>query len=249
MKLFSGKFFVSILAAAAILSIAAVGFSAWLISGSDVPDFQGNVTVDGVTDNSFIVSVGDGEEVQSLHYGAPAEAVGASGWLYSDGSAQESLKLEYNFTFSNYTSGSSFEIDISVADGKDGQIYSSQFADYAAMYAGLNLYDGKEASYECAVSEGFIADVSEATITVEAEENSCLTYENGTFTFVGGTDGSCTAKVTITFDWGELFGGENPYNSYKDLTDGKQRVEAADTLAYLAACLEDVSYKITFVKA
>lgn len=248
MKLFSGKIIVASLAVAAALCVTAVGFSAWLVGGSETPELTGNVTVDGVVDKSFVVAVGEGEGSQSLCYGAPAEAAVSYGWLYSDGASQENLTLVYNFTFSNYSQGTSFRLNISASDGKSASVYSSDFVRYSDMYEGLTLYDGQEASYLSAVQKGFIADVSSAQISAEIPSGSPLTYSDGAFTFSEGGSQPFTVKVSITFAWGEAFGGENPYNTYKNLTEGKDRIEAVDTLSYLAACLEGVSYKITFAK-
>ncbi len=248
MKLFSGKVLVSLFAATAVLGVAAIGFSAWVINDSRLPELQGNVSVDVVNDNSFTVTVGEGEELQSLNYGAPAEAAEASGWLYSDGATKENLTLVYNFTFSNYTAGSSFSIEVSAADGKSGSVYTSPYVSYLQSYDGLKLYDGQEASYSNAVSAGLISDVSAVEITADVGAGSNIAYDNGIFTFISYTNRTCTLKVELTFSWGGLFGGENPYYSYRNLTGDKARVEAADTLSYLAACLNGVNYKITFVK-
>lgn len=246
MKLFTGKMFTAVIALLSVACIAGVGYSAWVITGSHAPELSGNVTVDGVIDNITSVTVGESEGNQSLSYGAPSEAADGTGWLYSDGASSENLSLVYHFTFSNYAEGSSFALGISVSDGKSDAVYSSPFSSYSETLEGLSLYDGGQASYESAVSRGFISDASAAHISVKVGEGSDLSYADGIFSFSGTSQSSCTAEVTITFSWGELFGGENPYYKYKDLTSAKDRIEAADTLAYIAACLEDVRYTIKF---
>ena len=59
------------------------------------------------------------------------------------------------------------------------------------------------------------------------------------------------AKVVITFKWGKAFTGEdgevsNPYYIYRDYTTNEKKLEATDTLAYIAECLSGVQYKIVF---
>ncbi len=234
------------LAAATVACAAAfvsVGFSAWYVAGSAQYTYSGNVGIEQVVGSDVSVSIESGEENQSVIYAAPEGAENSGQWLYSDGEdGTENLTLTYHFTFENVRSGVGLAISVRADDTKSGVEYSSQF--------GTETYDGEEASYAAAVGKGLIADAVDADIS--ASQLSGLSFQSNTaggklFSFENTPDGTATATVTITFEWGEEFGGVNPYDKYKDLTDEEEQKEAADTLAYLAACLEGVTYTIVLV--
>ena len=230
------------LAAGAVLCALAfvgVSFSAWYVSGTTQYSFGGNVVVEDVIGGNVQVSIGPDQAEQSVVYGAPSEAVNAKTWLYSDGLSTENLTLTYDFTFSGVTAATAFVVSVSATDSNAGGVtYTSQFG---SQY-------NKQASYRHAVDAGYIADVSEVTITYTQSGNGGgLSYDSSTNTFrFTGENTSCEAHLTFEFHWGEEFDGQNPYSSYKDLTGETARIEAADTLAYIAECLKEVTYSIVF---
>ena len=187
------------------------------------------------------VEIGEGQELQSVRYTAPEEAINSGTWLYSDTDVEEceNLTLVYNFTFTGVTSSSAFTMAVSAVDSKSGVMFESQFGGAT-----------REASYSAAVEAGYIVDASEASIEVDLSANSekgeiSYSTSDGVFSFSGALE-EYFATVTIQFSWGEIFGYENPYFTYVGLTDAEERAAAADTIDYIAACLEGVTYSITF---
>ena len=237
-----GKLSKKLLAIGAVLCALAfvgVGFSAWYMSGTTQYSFGGNVTVEDIIGSNASVTIGSGQGDQSVIYGAPDDAVNASTWLYSDGLSTENLTLEYDFTFDGVTAASAFALTVTASDSNAGGIqYTSQFG---------SSYN-KTASYLMAVNNGYIASAEDVAITYTSSGvNSGISYDTSTKTFkFTGDLSTCTAHVTFKFSWGSSFDGENPYYTYKDLTDEDARIKAADTLAYIAACLSGVSYSIVF---
>lgn len=234
----------ALIAAGAVACAAAIGIGAatWHISGQHSYDFSGNVQFEGVEGNTVAVSIPDDERGQSISYSSPPEAVNAGGWLYSDGADKENLKITYNVTFSEVTSTSALALTVTAADGKGGGVaYEPKFdSDFAYTTA----------SYAQAVSAGYIASAEDAEIEVDLGGQSGLVAfnkQNNTFSFSDEAEGS-TVQISITFAWGERFGGGNPYDTFKDYTDAADRAEAAETLAYIAACLENVTFKVTFYR-
>ena len=224
MKLVFGKKALALVTAACAASTSAVGFAAWYVSGPSEYSFSGNVQIEDVIGNIANVEIGEGQELQSVRYTAPEEAINSGTWLYSDTDVEEceNLTLVYNFTFT-----------------KSGVMFESQFGGAT-----------REASYSAAVEAGYIVDASEASIEVDLNANTErgeISYStlDGVFSFSGALE-EYYATVTIQFSWGEIFGYENPYFTYVGLTDADERAAAADTLDYIAACLEGVTYKISF---
>ncbi len=241
MKLVFGKKALALVTAACAASTSAVGFAAWYVSGPSEYSFSGNVQIEDVIGNIANVEIGEGQELQSVRYTAPEEAINSGTWLYSDTDVEEceNLTLVYNFTFTGVTSSSAFTMAVSAVDSKSGVMFESQFGGAT-----------REASYSAAVEAGYIVDASEASIEVDLSANTGrgeISYStlDGVFSFSGALE-EYYATVTIQFSWGEIFGYENPYFTYVGLTDAEERAAAADTLDYIAACLEGVTYSITF---
>ena len=232
--------------AACAAVFVATAVAAWYADSSEYV-FSGNVTVEGVIGNTGTVTIPDEQKGQSICYGAPEEASDTSYWLYSDSAGSENLTLEYTFNFSNVTSNSAFKISVSVEDENEGgKKYNSAYGVTA---------NGDSASYKYAVEKGYIADVGEAGIEYISEGSKGVTFSksDNIFTFKMDED-EHYAKVVITFKWGKEFTVEdgeacNPYYIYRDYTTNEQKLEATDTLAYIAECLSGVQYKIVFTPA
>lgn len=227
---------VTVLAAA----ITAAGFGAWVITGTTSFDFSGNVQVEGVVGDVMRVEIGAGQENQSISYSSPAEAVNADGWLRSDGQSAEQLVLEYDLTFTGVVPGRFVSLELSAADGKSNAVYESRFEGC----------EDRPASYAAAVEAGYIKDISQSTVKTEdlSEGVGVQKLPDGELLFTfGESDEPYTAHLTITFMWGDAFNNANPYYMYKDYTDPQQQLQAADTLAYIEACLSEVTFKVRFV--
>ena len=229
--------------AACAAVFVATAVAAWYADSSEYV-FSGNVTVEGVIGNTGTVTIPEEQKGQSICYGAPEEASDTSYWLYSDSAGSENLTLEYTFNFSNVTSNSAFKISVSAEDkNEDGKEYNSAYGVTA---------NGDSASYKHAVEKEYIADVNEAGIEYISEGSRGVTFSksDNIFTFKMDED-EHYAKVVITFKWGEVFkdGNDeacNPYYIYRNYTTNEQKLEATDTLAYIAECLSGVQYKIVF---
>ncbi len=217
--------------------------AAWYADSSEYV-FSGNVTVEGVIGNTGTVTIPEEQKGQSICYGAPKDASDTSYWLYSDSAGSENLTLEYTFNFSNVTKNSAFMISVSAEDENEGG------KEYNSAY-GVTT-NGNLSSYKHAVDKEYIADVNEAEIEYISEGSKGVTFSksDNIFTFKMDED-EHYAKVVITFKWGKAFTGEdgevsNPYYIYRDYTTNEKKLEATDTLAYIAECLSGVQYKIVF---
>lgn len=230
------------LCAAAFVS---VGFASWYITGQPTYDFESNVSVEGVVGNTANVVISSDQLKQSVVYGSPSEAAMAAGssWLYSDGELQENLTLTYDLTFENVTSASCLVMELNV-------IKPSSTAFEASFSQSFGY---SSASYDIAVEAEYIAPVEQAEIEVTNQKGVTAIYSqydgNNSVTFTFDTSApEHSARVTISFLWGDMFGGKNPYYTFKDLTDEAEQLEAADTLAHIEACLDRVGYQIRFTR-
>ena len=232
-----GRAVIAVTAALLVLAAAAAGFSAWYIAGTQSYSFGGNVVVEEIIGGSAEVKLSSGQQPQNIVYGAPVEATNAGGWLYSDGLSQENLSVTYSFDFVGVTAATAFAIDVSVSDiNAGGAVYNSPFG---------SQFNNKRASYRAAVDSGYIADVDEVVIEYTQSDGVVFNFDGDTIGF-NGTVAECTAELTFTFGWGDAFNGQNPYYTYRDITGEAERLAAADTLAYIEACLSGVKYTITF---
>lgn len=238
MKPAMGKKSLAVCAVVSVLAFIGVGFSAWYVSGTSSQSFSGNVQVGVVVGGAADVTIADEQENQSVVYAAPSDATDSSKWIFSDGEIAENLMLEYDFTFSNVTSNMFLGMSVVVNDANEGGVdYVSQFGEEY----------NKKAEYRAAVEKGYIADVSEVEIDVKVTTIGSVSYQkDGNIFSISGQSNGGSAHATLTFSWGEFFDGKNPYYKYAELTDEAERTEAADTLAYIAACLEGVTYSIVF---
>ena len=233
----------------AVLAAVGFGLGAWYVSGQSEYTFTGNVSVEGVAGGGVSITVPDDQLSQSVVYGSPKEAVNGGSWLYSDGEMSENLRLVYDVTFSGATENVSFALTVTATDEKE---------DDATPFIGPRTgRDFGAATYKNAVEGGYIAgnDGTEIAFDViSGGENLSYQQDGGNHIINLSSGGDSTARLTVTFSWGEKFGGVNPYEYYTAFTEDNVedfenfKLEAADTLEYLSRCMDGVAYAITFTR-
>lgn len=244
MRFTMGKRALALSSAAFAAAFVSVGFAAWYVSGPSAYEFKGNVSVEGVVGNTASVVIPEDQLNQSVSYGSPEEAAGAGNvsWLYSDGSECENLTLEYDLTFENVTPESCLILSLDVRKPAESS-FSAPYGPFGYSSAG----------YDVALAAGYIAPVAEAEIELTDKQgvvvvNSSVKEDNSVTIIFSADQQVYSARLSITFKWGVTFDGENPYYAYKDLSSEEERLAAANTLAHIAACLEDVGYVIRFTR-
>lgn len=83
----------------ATLSLASVGFAAWVISAGDIENLTGNITVESVTDNSVIVKdikYDGAATTEGFVFGKPVSPKVAETWLGND--KTDKLSIVVTFT-------------------------------------------------------------------------------------------------------------------------------------------------------
>ena len=136
----------------AIISLASVGFAAWVISAGDTEEVTGNVQVDTVSDQRLVIKVTSGE--QNLNFLASAEEISGA-WLTSDSKEKEDLEIVLTFTLE----------------------YADKNATTAPKDAVVKVEWDKPTSekLDAALTAGYIAEVPKATVT-SVEVGKTITY-------------------------------------------------------------------------
>ena len=139
----------------------------------------------------------------------------AGAWLRSDNAKTEQLEAEFTITVTNVAA----DADESILGFslKSGTIDGNVFTE-----------DASNAGYKKAYSEGLVADLPSPVYSNTSVTNNVL-----------------TTTLTLTFDWGDDFDNNNPYDYYNaqtytsDLGD-----EALAQLELLEDCLTGISYRM-----
>ena len=226
------KLTITVASILSVLVLVGVGFAAWVISNPDVNAEQpGTITAETVSDKSYTLQaeITGGEIV----FGAPATMDKTGAWL---------------------TAGSSAKTENRTATLK----LTLKYKDWA--YVPLNFSVAMNAKKDNAVDTVFTGLVSSNYIT-----NPKISYNSGDATEVAmngaavdiakdafpdynatekDTEKEVSLTITITFGWGEAFGGNNPYKYYNALKYDDKHTEANTALTAISG-LRGVSYVVT----
>ena len=101
----------------------------------------------------------------------------------------------------------------------------------------------KKAAYEAAIATNPTSSnyIKAPVFKMGGTEVTELTSDN----FSPNASGKYEAVVTIAFDWGTAFGGQNPYNYYNGLPFTPENVSAANTALSALAALDGIKYIVT----
>lgn len=84
----------------ACLALIGVGFASWIISANTSTNAKGNIIVDTVTDNSYVISAASWKDGNSkISFGAPKEMNVTGAWLTNNSTDKtENLTVTYQLT-------------------------------------------------------------------------------------------------------------------------------------------------------
>lgn len=198
------------------ISLVSVGFAAWIITGGDSSEAQGNITASHVTDKSLTISEEkwDSGNVNvlgagTINFGIPAATTTNTGWLQASGVGVDDLTAVYTFKLSSETNLSD------------------------AVKSGTILFN--DTVLDEVQELGYIANpvITYATSTDNASWTNAATYELNDATSASNFKSAIAqsaqhiyVKITITYAWGQDFDGLNPYNYY----NGKKTVDAQEVV-------------------
>lgn len=209
------------------VALTASGFAAWVISSADSQTATGNIYVDTVTNNNHEVSVVLTSGKDNIAFGGTT-AGNVATWLKNDRTAQ--LDVEATVTVSNVTTTiTSSNID-TILESPTITIKKGE-ADYTANYKAIA--DGT------ATVDGIGAQDYDGTKGLVGAIPS-LTYTFGSY-----ADNKLTCKVSFSFTWGQLFGGQNPCNYYYEKDVKTFGAEAQRRLEKIYSTLNECKYVIT----
>lgn len=201
------------------ISLVSVGFAAWIITGGDSSEAQGNITASHVTDKSLTISEEkwDSGNVNvlgagTINFGIPANTTTNTGWLQASDVGVDDLTAVYTFKLSS----------------------ASNLSD--AVKSGTIAFN--DAVLDEVQELGYIANpvITYATSTDGSTWGNSATYTLNDATSASNFKSaiaqavqSIYVKITITYAWGQDFDGLNPYNYYngKKTVDNKEVVRTA----------------------
>lgn len=196
----------------ATVALVGVGFASWVISGSSSVSESGSITVDVVSDSTYPMILGDWEDgKKDIVFGVPSETDASSmnhaSWLTisHDENSDENLVVTLNFNIYNVKENDdlsqilSVDFDLTNNSGSFDEITSVT----NKYVSGLPTKDNGRLfiSYKAGGSSGSYTEIS-GTATVSSSDIQNATDGNGDYV---------ACQATAKFEWGEAFGGMNPY--------------------------------------
>lgn len=188
-----------------VLSLVGVGFASWVITATTSESEGGNIVVDTVNDTRYTLTItAPGDD--SIKFTAPAGAT--DGWLTSDTDKTAVLSVNFNCTLTK-NNGEEFELE---GNYIKGLYYDVDFAEPAEtkkvqkVVGGAPQVDENEEPIMEVVSTGY-KEAKDANIINAGDASMSdvtLSPDKKTATFT----------LTVTYEWGTLFGGQNPFNFY-----------------------------------
>ncbi|MBQ8206450.1 MAG: hypothetical protein IJZ77_03225 [Bacilli bacterium] len=195
----------------ACVALMTTGFAAFIISYTTTGEATGNIEVDTVDNNAFILEVVDGyESPESIVYGPIDSYTGENQWLvYEDEGKMERLTTTIKVTCTNPGGLASTPLQVTVTAN---DVYTE--ANTAGYVGALPT-----------IGNGIYVSLD----GIEGDDDS---VKVGTYT------------ITITFSWGQKFGGVNPIEYYNPKSAAEYSQEALTNLQALQA-LANTEFKVT----
>ena len=235
------KLTITVASILSVLVLVGVGFAAWVISNPDVnKEAESSITAETVSDKSYTLSaeIANGEIV----FGAPETMNTDGAWLTAgkdtqteDRTATLTLTLKYkdwNYVPLNF---SVFMKSKKTTVGDDAVF--SDLVDKTYITNPKISYNNSKTSSETA-TEVVMNGTSPVQISRDAFAQSKSNSTNET------DEKTATLEVTITFGWGNAFGGKNPYEFYNAQRYDDKHAEANTALTAISG-LRGVSYVVT----
>lgn len=217
------------------VSMMGVGFASWVIANQATSTATGNVKADAVSDESMTLEVTGGATDQNIVFGAPAVQQTLGAWLVNEGGATEVLTANFTLTVSDNIGN----ISVSLTSAGYGNDEEDGF--WKAVAAGYLAAPVVSVSSDV---EGAFS-VQTGSADTLSEGGAVIIERVGATVITGGT----TVTVTLAFDWGTQFNGENPYDYYSELDYATYHDEAHSNLDNLYNYLngdDGLTYTVTF---
>ena len=220
------------------LAMTAIGFAAWLIVNPATATFDdGSFTVYTVSQNKVDIAVtGEGT---TIVFGTPELdeddklPTTSNHWLLAHGTmAEEALVATFTATI---TSDDPATTDDEGEPNNDGLNLSEIVDQITVSFAG-------DALLAAAIEDGYIA---EPTIQVGTADAVTATAGVASTTVAPNAAKTQTLNITVTFDWGTAFGGENPYTYYNNQAYTEDLATAAQAALNAVNALKDAGYSLT----
>lgn len=221
------------------VSLVSVGFASWIMSGGDSTTVDGQISVETVDDNRFLIAkTGDyapkiaygdnlghdvkGNDASKITFGIDDSTPIANAWLTAGGTGENAPKYE------NLKATLSFYV---------ANLKTSQTTVPSAV---LSVVDNGTSGWATAAGNTKNYVVAPTNLTCSISESETQTIDNLVY-----------RKVTapIQFGWGSYFGNENPKNPYTYFNSMTYSVENANTaktvLHELETYLAGVNFRVT----
>lgn len=233
------KFLLPILSVCMVVALVSVGFAAWLITGHHTEDAQGQFVTYNVSNEYFKVTVtptGAGANENKIVFGKPATATvnHTTDWFQFDNDVgNASLSVAFTITID---ADVDFVADsftpATVLGSNKIKLKLTETPKTPAASTTYNKFDtAKGAGYVTAPTFKINDDTDNATVIDSATATMATGYtiELSASNFEIGADNNATATVTVTFDWGTAFNGQNPFTYYNGLTGGANGTNGEST--------------------
>lgn len=203
----------------ALLAIISVGFASWVITRQDQSESaDGSITVETINGEvNYLESVTISGN--PIHFGTPETMNKPNAWLTASSDAKKQ----------NLTATLTIVLTKNLAEGEKINLT------FKAGDSDLT----KKAAYDAALAAHYIT-----TPVFKMGKNPVIELTSANFAQNTSTQ-KYEAVVTIAFDWGTAFGGNNPYDYYNEKTFNSENVSAANTALSALAELDGIKYIVT----
>lgn len=208
----------------ALLAIISVGFASWVITRQDQnKDANGSITVETINGEvNYLEEVTIAKD-DIIHFGTPATMDIENAWLTASSAKTQDLTATLKIVLTkNLADGEKINLTVK-ADGSDPT---------------------KKAAYEAAIATDPTSTNYIKAPVFKMRENSVTELTSANFSQNTSTQ-KYEAVVTIAFDWGAAFGGQNPYDYYNGLPFTPENVSDANTALSALAELNGIKYIVT----
>ena len=219
-------------------SLVSVGFASWVISQKDEANVTGNISVDTVDDDRYLIRNASGGTDFTLSYGQNVAGKDPQAIVFgwdNTGVTPANVWLENN----DIATSTQLKADQLHAT-LDLYVYNPD-ASYttSSLKATVSIEDADElALWNAAVNEDYLNDLDTvASFEVSTDAAATLT----------GNGSKLFKKITLKLDfsWGGAFGNHNPYIYYNDGTKtadayGDEAITALETIE----ALEGITFNV-----
>ena len=216
------------------LGVVGSGFAAWVISRTTEGTTNGNFTIETVKETKVdfkSVEVADGSS-STIVFGAPTTTAQAEWQTQNPNQA-----IWFDYETSTPTENLSVQVDIVIQNVDE---WLSGY-DYALTFAVTGKDDADVTAYDAAISGGYL---SAPTFTLAANQgtisNNAITLDASKKT----ESNEIVLNLTVTFAWGEVFEGENPYFYFNGMENSETNASAAKTAIEAFDDLNGINFKL-----